>query len=218
MVKYIYKGSLPITTQQTLLVNMLHISRKFQVTDCASACLSALMAIPQLQLDTVHLVLSLLPADAANSSAAAAATDSLDLQPLINYALDHLQQQLGDLEATFNSSQLLQGLQRLPHSALLGLLQDERTSAASENTGTVLQHHQLPRSLTHTSISCRSKKPCFSSQSSTLAQTTAVVCMHFMIELAIKIKASGKAMPHTGHVSSSLASFIMSASSPRLSQ
>lgn len=186
---------------------MLHISRKFQVTDCASACLSALMAIPQLQLDTVHLVLSLLPADVANSStAAAAATDSRDLQPLINYALDHLQRQLGDLEATFNSSQLLHGLQRLPHSALLGLLQDERTSAASENTGTVLQHHQLPRSLTHTSISCRSKKPCFSSQSSTVAQTTAVVCMHFMMELAITINASGKAMPHTGHVSSSLAS------------
>eukprot|EP00775_Hariotina_reticulata_P002102 gene2102-2421_t len=62
MVKYIYKGSLPSTTQQTLL------------------------------------------------------------------------QQLGDLEATFNSSQLLLGLQRLPHSALLGLLQDERTAAASENT------------------------------------------------------------------------------------
>jgi len=129
------RGSLPTTTQQTLLVNMLHISRKFAVADCASACYSALMATRQRQLDTVHLVLSLLPIEAA-----AADTDSVDLRPLIKYALDHLQQQLGDLEATFNSSQLLLGLQRLPHSALLGLLQDDAALRPPQKHR-YLQHH-----------------------------------------------------------------------------
>ncbi|WIA11728.1 hypothetical protein OEZ85_011823 [Tetradesmus obliquus] len=127
LVQYVYQGVLPDSSQQqALLVHMLHLAHRFAVQSCRTACLSALMAVPQeqLQLDAIHVVFSLLSVQ----------QDSPGFPQLLQHCLDHLQQLLGNLEATLSDQALLSRLQQLPHPALLALLRDERTSAASENS------------------------------------------------------------------------------------
>jgi hypothetical protein len=175
LVQYVYQGVLPDSSQQqALLVHMLHLSHRFAVQSCRTACLQTLMAVPQqqLQLDAVHVVFSLLSVQQASPG----------FPQLLQHCLDRLQQLLGDLEATLSDQSLLSCLQQLPHpgmphnafratanalvsmlmhtpwlsytchsyatnqppyaaapccvcpAALLALLHDERTSAASENS------------------------------------------------------------------------------------
>lgn len=106
LVKYVYQGTLPSTSQQALLVHVLHLAHRFAVHSCRSACVDALMALDQqhLQLGAIHVVFSLLAPAAYHGFA-----------PLIQHCLDRLQQQLGDLEVTLSDQQLLPCLQQLPH-------------------------------------------------------------------------------------------------------
>lgn len=131
LLRWCYDGALPAgpqPEQQALLVHMLHVSHCFGVAECAAACVGALLALPSLALDTVHLVLSLLP-DAGSGGGGSSGT-AAELAPLVQHCLSHLQQQLGDLEATLRSPTLRASLDRLPHSALLGLLRGEARAAA----------------------------------------------------------------------------------------
>ncbi|KAF6265795.1 hypothetical protein COO60DRAFT_762509 [Scenedesmus sp. NREL 46B-D3] len=127
LVQYVYQGVLPDSSQQqALIVHMLHLAQVFAVQSCRAACLRALMAVQQqhLQLDAIHVAFSLLSAQSGSPG----------LPQLLQHCLGHLQQLLGDLEVTLSDQTLLSHLQQLPHPALLALLQDERTSAASENS------------------------------------------------------------------------------------
>jgi hypothetical protein len=86
---------------------MLHLAQRFAVQSCRTACLSALMAVPQeqLQLDAIHVVFSLMSAQQASPG----------FPQLLQHCLDHLQQLLGNLEATLSDQALLSQLQQLPH-------------------------------------------------------------------------------------------------------
>eukprot|EP00878_Enallax_costatus_P028860 GHUV01031211.1.p3 GENE.GHUV01031211.1~~GHUV01031211.1.p3 ORF type:complete len:159 (+),score=60.57 GHUV01031211.1:869-1345(+) len=103
---------------------MLHLAHVYRVQDCAAACLHALMGTPQLQPETVHLVYSLL----------SGATDLPGFAQLMEHCSNHLHQQFGNLEATMSDLGLIDKLHKLPHAAVLALLEDERTEAAAENT------------------------------------------------------------------------------------
>lgn len=108
LVQYVYQRVLPDSSQQqALLVHMLHLAHRFAVQSCRAACLSALMAVPQeqLQLDAIHVVFSLLSEQ----------QDSPGFPQLLQHCLDHLQQLLGNLEATLSDQALLSRLQQLPH-------------------------------------------------------------------------------------------------------
>jgi hypothetical protein len=68
------------------------------------------MAVPQqqLQLDAIHVVFSLLSAQQSSAG----------FPELLQHCLDHLQQMLGDLEATLSDQTLLSRLQQLPHPGM----------------------------------------------------------------------------------------------------
>lgn len=92
--------------QEPLLVHMLHLAQQYKVHDCISACLNALIAIPQLQPKTVHLVYSLI----------SYISDEPGMASLMQHCSDHLQQQFGNLEVAVTDAQSLGALHKLPHS------------------------------------------------------------------------------------------------------
>lgn len=113
LVQYVYTGILPEYAQhpekEPLLVHMLHLAHLYKVVDCAVACLDALMAMQLLQLDTVHLVYSLLPE----------ATDLPGYKSLMEHCNSHLHQLFGNLEATVANPEMLDRLHKLPHAGVL---------------------------------------------------------------------------------------------------
>jgi hypothetical protein len=121
---------------------MLHLAHTFGVTDCRTACFNVLMQCHQLQpepLGLAFMLLAPLTTSAAAAPAHAPATaapgpHAADFGQLLDHCLDQLQQQLGDMESVLRCPNLLAQLHSLPLPALLALLHDERTSAASENT------------------------------------------------------------------------------------
>jgi hypothetical protein len=102
---------------------------------CGAACLSRLLAVPlpSLAWATVSQVLRLPHAQLA----------ARDAKPLVAACLDRLQGDFGDLEAVAAAPPLLARFAALPFQAVLQLLLDERTAAASENTALVLAHAWL---------------------------------------------------------------------------
>lgn len=122
---------------------MLHLAHKFGVADARTACYKVLLDCQQLHPESLGLAFKLLssttPSTAATPAQAPAAAQHTagapdDFGPLLNHCLNQLQQQLGDLEAVLTCPSMLAQLHRLPLPALLALLHDDRTSAASENT------------------------------------------------------------------------------------
>ena len=133
LVQYVYTGILPEYAQhpeqEPLLVHMLHLANHYQVQDCAAACLHALMATPQLQPETVHLVYSLL----------SEATDLPGLAQLMEHCSNHLHQQFGNLEATMSDGDLIDKLHKLPHAGMASspcLCQFHQVMNASCKAGT----------------------------------------------------------------------------------
>lgn len=112
LVQYVYTGVLPEYAQHTelepLIVHMLHLAHTYKVVDCAVACLKALMEMQQLQLETVHLVYSLLPE----------AADLSGFRSLMEHCGNHLHQLFGNLEATMGNTELLAKLHKLPHAGV----------------------------------------------------------------------------------------------------
>jgi hypothetical protein len=102
---------------------------------CGAACLSRLLAVPlpALSWSTVSQVLRLPHAQLA----------ARDAKPLVAACLDRLQGDFGDLEAVASAPPLLARFAALPFQAVLQLLLDERSAAASENTALVLAHAWL---------------------------------------------------------------------------
>jgi hypothetical protein len=105
---------------------LLLLADRFEVPKVQAAVLEAFSAVPaeQLEYQTAQDLLCL--------------PDSCAQQPGVSavqrLALQRLQQDLGDLEVTWNSEQLQQQLLQLPFRALLQLLQHDDTKVASENT------------------------------------------------------------------------------------
>lgn len=73
------------------------------------------------------------PAAAAPTPSSSTASSS-QVQQLLSHCRDQLLQQFGDMEANMRCRERRSSLHSLPLPALLALLQDERTCAASENT------------------------------------------------------------------------------------
>jgi hypothetical protein len=121
---------------------MLHLAGLYGVVDCQRACRAALLANPRLSSAALGLAFSLLAAPAASSNGAppTAAAAAADATRLLEHCQDQLQQQLGNLELVMREPRLLSALHSLPLPALLALLHDERTSAASENTVAAAVH------------------------------------------------------------------------------
>jgi hypothetical protein len=144
LVRFVYTGDLPdpSPSQQQQLVHMLALAHKFGVTDCKRACHACLLQCQQLQPEALGLAFMLLspaaPAAAPSTAAAAPGTaahlNEGGFGPLLAHCLNQLQRQLGDLESVLSCPTLLAQLHGLPLPALLALLKDERTAAASENT------------------------------------------------------------------------------------
>lgn len=132
LIQFVYQGKLPEDATQGLLVHTLQLADMFQVPDCATACLDALLSMPltSLQWETVHQVLSL-PTSQVTSG---------QFQPLVGKCVDRLQGDFGDLEAVFKCQQLHERFVALPLQAVKLLLEDERTMAASENTALAAVH------------------------------------------------------------------------------
>jgi hypothetical protein len=138
----------PLANQQALLVHMLYLAHRFDVTDCRTACLDVLMQCQQMQPAALGLAFQLLSPLAAGAVASASTAEGPAhagkrqahpagcerFRALLSHCQDQLQQQLGDMEAVMGSPSQLENLHNLPLPALLALLHDTRTSAASENT------------------------------------------------------------------------------------
>ena len=148
LVRFIYEGaaSMPTPQQaaaagdagaatQALLVDMLALAHAYAVPACGACCLSRLLAVPlpQLAWPTVSKVLRLPRAQLGARGAA----------PLVAACLDRLQGDFGDLEAVAARPPLLARFTALPFQAVLQLLLDARTAAASENTALALAHAWL---------------------------------------------------------------------------
>lgn len=149
-----YTGDLPdpSPSQQQQLVHMLALAHKFGVADCKTACHSVLLQCKQLQPEALGLALMLLSSAAPaapGTTAAAPSTATADnggFGPLLAHCLNQLQHQLGDLESVLSCPTLLAQLHGLPLPALLALLKDERTAAASENTVLAAVHSWMTAS------------------------------------------------------------------------
>lgn len=142
----------PTPSQQPLLVHMLHLAHTFGVTDCRTACFNVLLQCHQLQPEPLGLAFMLLAPLTASTAAAAPAharataapgPGAADFKQLLDHCLGQLQQQLGDMEAVLSCPDLVAQLHSLPLPALLALLHDERTSAASENTVLAAVHNWM---------------------------------------------------------------------------
>lgn len=116
----------PSANQQLLLVHMLHLAQQFGVSDCQAACHDVLLQCNALQPPALGLAFQLLSAPQHTTAGS--------FKPLLDHCLDQLQQQLGDMEAVLQCPEQLSQLHSLPLPALLALLLDDRTAAASENT------------------------------------------------------------------------------------
>lgn len=154
LVRFVYTGDLPdpSPSQQQQLVHMLALAHEFGVADCKTACHSVLLQCKQLQPEALGLALMLLSSAAPaapGTTAAAPSTATADnggFGPLLAHCLNQLQHQLGDLESVLSCPTLLAQLHGLPLPALLALLKDERTAAASENTVLAAVHSWMTAS------------------------------------------------------------------------
>jgi hypothetical protein len=138
----------PSANQQAVLVHMLYLAHQFDVTDCRTACLNVLMQCQQMQPAALGLAFQLLSPLATRAGASVSTAEGSahagepptraagceGFKALLIHCQDQLQQQLGDMEVVLGSPSQLANLHSLPLPALLALLQDQRTSAASENT------------------------------------------------------------------------------------
>jgi hypothetical protein len=121
-----YTEQLPEGTSQQDLLRMAAAADAFELQRAMAACLTQLAGLPveQLEWATITGAFTLPDGVAGHDSS----------NQLRQQAQARLQQELGDLELTLQDEAKRQQLERLPHAALLALLQDERTRVASEGT------------------------------------------------------------------------------------
>jgi hypothetical protein len=121
-----YAEQPPEGTSQQDLLRMAAAADAFELQRAIAACLTQLAGLPVEQLEWATVIAAFTLPDGV------AGHDSSE--QLRQQAQAWLQQELGDLELTLQDEAKCQQLERLPHAALLALLQDERTRVASEGT------------------------------------------------------------------------------------
>ncbi len=123
MLRFMYQRRLPDGTSQQQLVTMLQLADKYDVQPCTAAC-GACLSKQDLEWDALNCILQL----------PAAYSESPLFSSLFSKAGDLLQQQLGDLEEIWASSEGRERFLALPLKGVELLLGDKRTRVASENT------------------------------------------------------------------------------------